>query len=76
MTKQELIRIISIKEEALESLSNAYLECGSKIMLEAIKETSKDLEELMGDYRRIEARERRENAKRTRGIVKVGNETE
>jgi len=56
----EIRRVISLKQESLEKLTHAYAECPTEMILGAIREITQDLDQLMGEYRRMVERRRRQ----------------
>ena len=71
MSIEQLELRIMMVEENLESLMMVYNGCPTRLIMEAIEETKRTLEELQYEYKRTKERERRKRSKGTAKIVEV-----
>jgi hypothetical protein len=73
MTIEKLQERICLADENLEALMTVYNGCPTKMILDAIEKTKKELRELRFEYERARERQRRERPKSNSKVIKTGD---
>ena len=75
MSIEKLEERICLADENLEALMIVYNGCPTKMLLDAIEKTKKELRELRFEYERARERQRRKRPDSDSKTVKVGDGT-